>query len=411
MDWSRHDGLSEVWTTQSLAYVAAVNAYVKHCNLGEEPGPAPIDTRAPLAMAVLEVVKEANRAGEIEELRRRLPPAHEPFVAHIKANAIPMSNVVWRDDTAILALTGVPGNVESAVRFRIDGRTNKSQTILGVGRARAVDGLVFGFADRVEHKFKDGTRRMFRIPSGIERPAYLSLEALNDERTVMAVFPEGVFLCRESTVERIFPSDGTEVPRRRFPMIHAALSPDGEHIACGEQDSQHVVMDTGGRVVCRFGPVQSEYPNHAAFTPDGRSVVASSCHMRTGTTVAANLDELRGVELDRRAADPRLRLVQHGFSVSASVFVGDTYVVGDRNGHLRAYAIDGTFCWQHACGSTITGLDASPDGTHLAVGTAAGVLHIIALDQAVPDPFQIGTASHHEVLRFMRWRGSGLLRW
>jgi hypothetical protein len=53
----------------------------------------------------------------------------------------------------------------------------------------------------------------------------------------------------------------------------------------------------------------------------------------------------------------------------------------------------------------------SPNGKRLAVATAAGYLQIIELDTGDPDPFQIGTATHRERIRFVRWQGSGLLRW
>src|SRR5262249_1515815 len=149
----------------------------------------------------------------------------------------------------------------------------------------------------------------------------------------------------------------------------------------------------------------------AAFTPDGAEVLAGSCHMFHSVTVVAELDAMRGASLPKWKDDPRLRQVERGFMLTSSCFVGDTLVVGDRNGYLRAYGLDGEFRRQHACGSTVCGLDVSPSGTQLAVGTAAGCLHLLDLDTGEADPFQIGTATHRERLRFVRWSDSGLLRW
>ena len=61
-------------------------------------------------------------------------------------------------------------------------------------------------------------------------------------------------------------------------------------------------------------------------------------------------------------------------------------------------------------GSSVGGLDVSPDGGFLAVATYAGFLSLIALG-AGRGPHQIGTLPHREVLRFVQWRGESLWRW
>jgi len=406
MDWSQHEALSARWRAESLAYVAAVNEYVDRCNRGEDVGEPPSDTRAALARAVLDVVEEANRANEIGELRRRFPPAHEPFVTHIKEHCVPIASVLWPAPSSLVAVVGGPRMRLRLVRFRPDGTNRVVRDALAAGRTSSPAFGLIAYGDRLELRRGRELVRRLALPQ-FQLSGYLHVEQLPGREEALVVFPEGVFVCTEKSAERIFPS-GPPHRHGRYPMLHAALSPDGGHLACGWQDSQHHVLTIDGAPASAFGPAYSEYPNHAVFTPDGKMVLASSCHMMSGATVAVDLGT---PDLARYDRDPQLRLVQRGATVTAGCFLGEVFVVGDRNGYLRAYTVDGRYLWQHFCGSTVTGLAVSPDARQLAVTTAAGYLQILTLHTGAPDPFQIGTATHREEIRFVCWRGSGMLRW
>jgi hypothetical protein len=104
-------------------------------------------------------------------------------------------------------------------------------------------------------------------------------------------------------------------------------------------------------------------------------------------------------------------MLEDSSRVYASSFVGGAFVLGDAYGYLRACTPKGKPTWQLFCGSSIGGIDVSPDGRRLAVATAAGFLQMYDLDVGGPDRFQIGTAQHVERVRFVRWKGRPILRW
>lgn len=115
-----------------------------------------------------------------------------------------------------------------------------------------------------------------------ERQILEPVDPLPDGSGALVVLPEGVFVSTEAGIRRLF-SEPDELERElvmaiekddgrfapRYDMIHAALSPDGRHVACASQDRQHLVLSLDGEPVARFGPVHSEYPDHAAWSGDG----------------------------------------------------------------------------------------------------------------------------------------------
>jgi hypothetical protein len=437
MDWSLYDSLSERWCTSSRAYVAAVNDHIRRCNRGEDSGEEPTDDRGELAEAVLAVVREANQSfratgdrAVIAELRRRFPPAHEPFLPHLKRHAIPVYNPVWDRQDVVFAAIGRPGPRRGTARIALDGKVgfNRKQVLLARSLRRE-HGLV-ALHDKIEIIVGPGTYRTLPVPppSSVDGvididakrrpPTYLDAAILPGGSGALVVMPYGVFICDERRARRLFPDQSAveaqfrERERWDFPMIHASLSPDGQHVAVGWQDSPHLVLTLDGEVVSSFGPA-SAYAHHATFTPDGKTLLASSCHLRNGVTMAVALDAIRGEQLpkadDRK--DPRFRPVEWGITLTASRFIGDLFVVGDRNGYLRAYSLDGDYRWEHFCGSSVLGLDLAPDGRRLVVSTAAGYVQILALDTGDPDPFQIGTSTHRELARFVYWYGDEGMRW
>jgi hypothetical protein len=86
------------------------------------------------------------------------------------------------------------------------------------------------------------------------------------------------------------------------------------------------------------------------------------------------VDEIRQLVLEPYEEDRRLALLNDACRVYASAFVDDAFVLGDAYGYLHAHKPDGSHAWELFCGSTIGGIDRSPDGRKLAVSTAAGYL-------------------------------------
>jgi hypothetical protein len=250
----------------------------------------------------------------------------------------------------------------------------------------------------------------------VEGAHLLGVHVFPDGKGALVVRRDGLFLARVRGVTRLYPDaagldelandpDGG-VPE--YDMMHAAISPDGQLIACGHQDSQHLIMRPSGEYVGWFGPLHSSYPHHAAFSPDGSLAIFNSCHFYNGVTIAVATRELAEVRIAKFTEDPRLTTLERGTRVYASAFHAGAVLLGDAYGTVRA---TGERRWRHFAGSTISGLDVSPAGNRLVITTAAGYLQFVDLDQPEPDPFQIGSGNHHERLRFVYWKDAPLLRW
>lgn len=416
MDWNRHRKLSSKWRKKSEAYVAAVNRFVANglAKGWEKAGKPPKDNRGDLADSVLAVVKEANRAGEWRGLREHFPPAHEPFVDKLEKLAIGIEDVLWIDDEHVVARVGPPWAFEAVVEFGIDGSYTATDA-LAVGRSP--DRRWYAIARERQIEVRDGyrgaARAKLRLPK-FDAPL-IAVQPFPNGNEVLVTRDDGVFVLSNKGL-RGFPlrdddAEGDDDETPSFAMIHSAMSPDGKLVAVGHQDSPHLVFTRGGRRIARFGPIHSSYPHHAAFSPDGAYAIFNSCHFYNGATVIVSVPALAGLDVEPYEEDRSLRMLEDSSRVYASSFIGGAFVLGDAYGYLRACSPKGKPKWQLFCGSSIGGIDVSPDGRKLAVATAAGYLQLYDLDVKDPDRFQIGTGRHRERLRFVRWRGHPMLRW
>jgi hypothetical protein len=235
----------------------------------------------------------------------------------------------------------------------------------------------------------------------------------------------GVFLSTGSGVRRLSPDTATlEQSVRewaklnpddgpyplRTDMTHVAVHPSGEWIACGYQDSQHELRTLDGTLVGNFGPLHSEYPHHAAFSPDGTRAIFNSCHFYNGVTSIGRMDELLTLRLGTYEEDVRLLPLESGARVYHSSFHEDLFLLGDAYGYIRAAKPNGDLGWQHFTGSSIGGVDVSADGKQLAIATAAGFLSLLELSDE-PQPHQIGNGPFVERIRYVRWKDEPLWRW
>lgn len=156
---------------------------------------------------------------------------------------------------------------------------------------------------------------------------------------------------------------------------------------------------------CRDRHIE-DYPHYAAFSADGSMIAFNSCHFYNGETIGLPTKLLPGIKIktDPYELDKRLVNLEDGSRVYAAVSRGDEFIIGDANGYLRAFDLQGSFRWQHFIGSTICDLDISRDERRLVATTYAGFLCILDLDTADADPFVIGTATHRERRRWLFWK-------
>jgi hypothetical protein len=193
-------------------------------------------------------------------------------------------------------------------------------------------------------------------------------------------------------------------------MEHGAVSPRGDFVLAGRQDSKHIVPSALNQAKCGY----SENGPSVAICLSSLSKLAAfnACHFYNGTSIAVPAQELAGLNNDYYERHPGVRVMQEGARVYAAVARDDEFIVGDAYGYLRAFDLEGNFRWQHFIGSTITALALSPDKQKLAVTSSAGFLCVLQLHAEVLDPFAIGTATHRELRRWLFWKGEDTpLRW
>jgi len=441
MDWEKHRATEETWRTQTAEYVAALNAFVK---MGEEEGwdaagAQPEDPRTEaLGRAVVDVVREANESGEWRELRGRYPTAHAPLIPLLEAKATGIRQCAFVDDVRVIAHTGGPGETLVCV-FGIDGESEVLDArAAGVSWDRKHVALVKDERVEVREGLDGAVVATMALPRGDEDlpEAYAGLDEselalgaivgvrpFRKGKAVLLVTGSGVWVCRERGVKRLFPDRAWLAERAEewedddawFPslaMVHGEVSPDGKLVAAGAQDSQHVVMKRDGEVVARFGPIGSEYPHHAGFSPDDKWAFFNSCHFYNGVSVKVRRRHLEGLYADGYDDHEHAELLSGGPRVYSSAWHDGAFLLGTSNGYVVGIdAETSEMRFRHFVGSTVNGVDVSPDGSTMAIATYAGFLSLVALNADEPDPYVIGTGSNRELLRYVKWRGEKLWRW
>jgi anti-anti-sigma factor len=100
--------LSERWRKESLDYVAAMNAcLLRGMQSGwDKAGQPPKETRRLLAGRVIDAVREANKMGELTDLRVRYPPAHSPFIEMLEENGQHLSSGKAFSEVLSTSVTG-----------------------------------------------------------------------------------------------------------------------------------------------------------------------------------------------------------------------------------------------------------------------------------------------------------------
>jgi hypothetical protein len=208
--------------------------------------------------------------------------------------------------------------------------------------------------------------------------------------------------------------DENTTPRQlALDMLHMALSPDERHIALGDQDSMHILLDAQGRVLRTL--VTESYPHHTRFSHDGALLWANSCHFYNGSTVASRVAD---------AQDSEGTLIDTECRVYASATLPGMVILGDAYGYLHARSDSGQLLWRHHIGGTVSALEASPDGRLLLAGTCSGYLVLLQraeVDAQVDakagtgvgaDPYAIGSSPCVELRRWIFWSGEPApLRW
>jgi len=438
----KREELSRQWRERTRAYVAAVNEYIERgINTNWDrmgPSDEPRETRKQLAGRVIDVVRSANKRGEIEELRVKFPPAHGPFVNMLEkyGQGIPAVSVL--DDNRIVVRVGnswIDENNPGGYVAVIDGdRVERlSEDIYWVGRSPNRE--IFALATPagvvlyrgwdgphvVSLKWPSGTTvsHSSHLPEETPYPLIVSnLIPFDSGDRALLITEEGIFVLTEGEAAHLLPT--SEYLERHFsdveqedpdepipcgtPMAHGAISPDGRWIACGYQASEHFIFDAATlERVAKIGNL-TEYPHCAVFSSDSQVVALNSCHFYDGQTIGVPSNLFPGLETEQYKLDDRFTLLDDDCRVYAGISTDDEFILGDAYGYLRAIDFQGTERWRHFIGSSISAIDFSRDGKTFIATTYAGFLSIIDLHTGARDPFTIGTADHKERRRWLFWK-------
>lgn len=432
-----NNDLASAWCAGARLYAAAVNDFVERGMREGWPDSEPEfpDHQTPLADAVLEAVRAANRAGHAHTLREKFPPSLHPFASRLDSEGRALESALWIDDERVVLRIGASHETGSVVVAAADEIT-ECPGVLSVGRSH--NRQFFALAKRAGIEITRGWNgavvttipwpaRFENIPASHPQsaaPAPLTVSQLAvfpDGQRVLLTSSSGIFILAQDRAIQLLPqrdeyedwikqdSDAAELD---LSMAHAALSADGTLILAGHQDSSHLVFDAQGRELSSLEP-HSEYPHFSWFSADGRLACFNSCHFYSGVSFGipiANLADEASLERDH----PGVRTLQDGARVYAAVARDDELIIGDAHGYLRAFDAQGNFRWQHYVGSTICSLDLSPDGRRLVVTSYAALLCVLDLDNPERDPYAIGTGSRHprELWRWLFWNSEERpLRW
>lgn len=420
-----------------LHWHSAVHAHARHLNdyiargdacdwkgMGQPDDPPDLAALLPQLMAGLRAANADGDADAVAAFRAQWPPLHEATLPLLEDNSQGIGALAWWPDGRLLVRTGAwyePGQV-----WVIDGlhrRALPDVLMFGSSPDRQLIALADADGIRILRGDTAGPLATLPLPLGTEDlPAPLQALAdgaaaiqqllpFNDGRQALVVRDDGVFLCRADGIRRLLPSAAELAEQAaeedpcplRLDMVHAAVSPDGRWIACGQQDGRHHIFSAEGAPVCAIGP-HGEYPHHAAFFADGRHVALNACHFYNGATIAVDTGAFPDIDTDFYEEHPAVRVIEPGGRIYASAAVGGGLVLGDAYGYLRAVDPQGTLLWKQHVGSTLSAMAASADGRMLAVGSFSGSVHLLDLGGAGMNPEQVGTRGHREVRRWLFWK-------
>ena len=422
------------WREKTLEYVDAVNQFVKTglTKGWDQAGDEPADPgREELVQHLIDAIRQANSAGQTEQLRELWPPAHAPLISVLGENGQSIPVICILPDDSVLARIG--STYEEGKIVIIAG--DSVQDVEGeVFFGYCPNKKFFAFSKPEGVEIREGWNGspvatcpwptgLEGIPDGFEvnpnekAPSPTRLIPFPDGQRVLLVSEDGIFVLSIDKAVRLLPT--TEELQTHFEwsleeypddelsmdlsMEHGAISHNGKWVAVGSQDSSHLLFDENLRLVGNIGQ-QSEYPHYAMFNTDDSMVAVNSCHFYNGVTLGVPTRLLPGLETEPYEDDERVQILEEGARVYAGTIRDGEFIIGDANGYVRAFDANGKPHWQLFIGSSVGDIDISADGKTLVVSTYAGYISIIKMDAGGQAPHQIGTSQHNEVRRWVFWR-------
>lgn len=417
--------LSDEWQQQGKQYVAEVNAYHARRDAGEECDEVKADPRKPWAATALQLCRRVNERGDAAlhaRFRRRFCFAPDAFNSVAQDHGQFIGPVLAIDNERLAVRLGPAYDDDSEWVVLQGPHVTPLENVKGIGRSHNRKTWVFCYegGEFVTRNGFDGpVIAEFSAPLGTEGlPDSLELETteasercdeaipFNDGECVLLRNPTGIYLLSPQGVKRIHPQEFEEEGPYSWPknqqdgglsmdMMHMALSPDKRFIALGDQDSPHILLRSDGTVVRTFDTL-SDYPHYAVFSEDSNHVALNSCHFYHGATLLAKTD----------STDEEPATLEDERRVYTAVASDGHFIVGCANGYLSAIRHDGSLAWRHHVGSSMSGIDISPDGSVIWAASYGGYLARLERTPGAElgaDPFSIGASPYLETARWLFW--------
>ncbi|MGZ9584310.1 hypothetical protein [Paenibacillus marinisediminis] len=438
MNWLNEE-LAAKWRSEGKRYASEINEYVRigmETDWKQNQKEPEYDQRHQMSSAVVKMIRAANKAGDVERLRRELPPATWPITHSREQELQAIRPTAFIKDGGVIVHTAAHPGTGGSLYLVYQDQITEISGLNHIGCSP--DGNYFALVNqegiRIVRELNchfEGEETAFfaweNIKSSI-KASLANLESLADEehpecmlieaipygngKKVLLVSDLGIYTVESEQAKLIHPDiseflEDDDFEITSIAMAHGAVSPDERWIAYGSQCSEHLLRDLTDGTEYSFAP-ESSYPHFSLFSRDSREVWYNSCHFYNGVTIRVPVSAAgQGTAEDNEEWD----LMDEEMRVYAAVALENGHILGDANGYLRYINREGQQVWRHFVGSTISGMVLSTDEAQLAVGTYGGMLHFIDLNSGVRDEYTIGTADISETSRWILWRNEEPVRW
>ena len=386
------------WNEKGEKYAKAVNDMVAFAEVhgwDAYKGEDAVDEREgmmQLCEAVFELLKDANERGETAKFRADFPPSNiifegcedeagnagEKDKVRDKLGDVDQICSLWGENILFIA-----SNDDGKTLYLLEGEcvSEVAKGVIAVGKSKRNEIYALLNQDEVwlirGYDGKSGGELVARFNHELE---IIYDEAgilpFNDGSKVLLVAHDGIFLISQSGTRLIHPiyeDEGEDDDELEIDMANATLSNDNELIVAGEQDSDHVLMDSEGERLGGIG-AQNSYPHFCLFSADDTQLITNSCHLYNGVTIGVDRALLkRGLEVEAYSYDEEgeknFTLIDDAMRVYAGVAARDFYILGDAYGYIKAVGKDGRKIWRHYLGGTIKSMALSEDGGRAICGS------------------------------------------
>lgn len=409
-------GIQDEWNTKGEKYTTEVNEMVE---FGEKngwenwKGKEPEDKRDHLADKVIEFLKDANSANEVNEFRQKFPPAHAPLIKFFEEKGQSIDQIHFIENEKIVFLTGTAYQQRQA--YILNGKEviklDESIDAIGKSKRNNVYAIQIGTKITTTKGWQGELISEFEIKENKEI-GINQLIPFNDGMKILSVTSEGIYLMSEYEEKMIHPIPDLEDDEwdSYMSMENGTISNNNRLIIVGDQDSDHRVLDINGTQIAEIGP-QSSYSHFCLFSADDSHLISNSYHFYNGITIGVQSNKLNGLKVEAYEESELYDVIEDGMRVYCGIAVDDYYILGDAYGYIKAVDTKGQLKWRHFLGSTIGGLTISDNKEILWVASCTGMIHKLRLGKGHRDNHTIGNGNHYEEFRLILWKGEPIMKW